>query len=283
MSGELRVALVGTGGVAHQHMRGYRSAANDVVEVVAACDPRADVLDAFAAEHGIPHTYRDFDSMLDEQELDIVVLLTPPAVRDEIIYPSLERGVNLLVEKPFGATGAKAVEYALAAERSGVTLAVGQNFRWFPEHQWLHDRLKQPDAGRIEYVEARSFQDRPQAVGQWRAQEQKLEMAIFSVHLIDRLQWIAPGAPVAVSALTRRRRGSGISGEQFTSLLVDFDDDSVGHLTSSWLSRSLPINDLRVDTDTGSAHVWREKPMHGTGFAEAEFSGERDTAEFPTG
>lgn len=282
MNSPLRVGIVGTGGVAHQHLEGYHSVLGERVKVVAACDPRHDVLSAFANQYSIPGRYDSASSMIDSADLDIVVMLTPPAVRDEVIYPAIARGVNLLIEKPFATSGAKAVEYVAAAEAGGIQLAVSQNFRWFPEQQWLKRRLSASDVGALTYLEARSFQDRPQAPDQWRAAESKLEMAIFSVHLIDRVQWIAPGAPVTVSAVTRRPAESPLPGEQFTSLTVQFDDDMVANMTSSWMSKTLPVNDMRVDSVTGSAVVRRTHPMRGDAYATAKFGNDYVESEiFP--
>lgn len=281
MENRLRVGIVGTGWVANQHVTAYRQVADDHVDVVAACDPRADVLEDFTARHGIPQGFVSASELIASAEVDALVLLTPPSVRDEIIFPAIEHGIHLLIEKPFGTTGANAVRYTEAAEAGDVTLAVGQNFRWFPEYQWLSERLTRSDTGALTYIEARSFQNRIQAPGVWRAQERKLEMAIYSVHLIDRLQWIAGSAPVSVSATTRRAPGSDLPGEQSTSLLIEFADGFLGHMTSTWLSKGLYVNDFRVDTSTGSALVRRDLPMHGDATAVAEFNGEREDAVFP--
>ncbi|MFD1713450.1 Gfo/Idh/MocA family protein [Amnibacterium flavum] len=280
MNRPLRVGLVGTGWVAHQHVAGYRSVADGVIDVVAACDPRADVLADFADRYTIERRFPDATSMIASGEIDAVVLLTPPSVRDEVIFPAMEAGVHLLIEKPFATTGGDAVRYVEAAEQAGITLAVSQNFRWFPEYVWLKERLARPDAGTPRYLEARSFQNRPQAPGVWRATERKLEMAIFSVHLIDRLQWLAAAHPVTVSAITRPGFDESIPGEQFTTLTVEFEGGPVARITSSWTSLALPVQDARVDTEIGSAAVGRVHPMAGESWGRAQFGDGSDEVAF---
>lgn len=271
MTGRLRVGLVGTGWVAHQHVLGSRQVAAGLVDVVAACDPRRDALDEFCDRHGIASRFGSATELIGSGEIDLVAVLTPPAVRDEIIYPALDAGLHLLVEKPFAQTAARAAGYVEAAEAAGVTLAVGQNFRWFPEHQWLARRLAEDDTGEPIYLEARSFQDRPQPRGVWRADERRLEMAIFSVHLIDRLQWLARREPVAVSAMTARGPRSDLPGEQLSALLVELEGGLVATMTSTWLAKTLPRQELRVDTTTGSALASRERPMEGPASGRADF------------
>lgn len=277
-----RIGIVGTGGVAHQHMSGFRSVVGDRAVVAAACDPRRDVLHAYCDRYGIPNRFPDAASMVASGEVDVLVVLTPPAIRDEVIDPALEAGVHLLIEKPFAETAERALGYVEAAERGGVHLAVGQNFRWFPEHQWMKRQLDGAGLGRLQYLEARSFQDRPQPAGVWRAEEQRLEMAIFSIHLIDRLQWMAGAAPEAVSAVTRRDESTDLRGEQFTSLIVQFEGGLVGHMTSNWMSRALPINDMRADCELGSVAVERPGPMAGDAAGRVALRGAGPTVErFP--
>jgi predicted dehydrogenase len=280
MTSPLRVGLVGTGWVAHQHVAGYRSVAGGAIEVAAVCDPRTDVLTEFADRYGIGSRFADADSMIRSGEIDALVLLTPPSVRDEIMFPAMEAGLDLLIEKPFAAAGTDAVRYVESAEQAGIALAVSQNFRWFPEYQWLKERLGEPGAGSPVYLEARSFQNRPQAPGVWRAAERKLEMAIYSVHLIDRLQWLAGSEPVTVSAVTRPGFDRSIPGEQFTTLSIEFDGGAVGRMTSSWKSLALPVQDARVDTEIGSAAVSRAEPMSGSSSGLAQFGGDLESVSF---
>jgi D-apiose dehydrogenase len=283
MSQPHRVGLVGTGGIAHAHLRGYRSVVGDRAVVTAACDPRAEVLDRFCDEYGVAHRFPDAAAMVASGEVDVAVLLTPPKVREEVIAPALANGVHLLVEKPFAESAAAAVDFVRRAEQSGIQLAVSQNFRWFPEHEWMKGRLAGGDLGGLRFVEHRSFQNRPQPPGVWRAEESRLEMAIFSVHLIDRIQWMAAAvAPESVAAVTRRDPASGLAGEQFSSLIIQFSGGVVGQMTSNWMSKTLPTNELRTDLDRGSVAVRREQPMSGPARGWAQVEGEALTeVDFP--
>ena len=279
----LRVGFIGTGWVANQHALGYARVAPEVT-ITAACDARADVLAEFGAKHRIPHLFRSADELLACDDVDAVALLTPPAVRDEVMFPAIERGLHLLIEKPFASTARDAARYVEAAETGGVTLAVGQNFRWFPEYQWLAEQLRGAGAGTVQYLGAAAFQNRPQAPGVWRAGESRLEMAIYSVHLIDRMQWLAGlggAVPMSVCAVTRRNEAAGLPGEQFTSLIVQFDTGAVGAMTSSWMSKKLGRHEFRVDTNLGSAVVDRPEPMAGEAHGRAEFGDLAVAASFP--
>lgn len=276
----LRIGLVGTGWVANQHAAGYRMAARDEIRVVAACDPDPSRLESFCRQWEIPRKYASAGQMISDGDLDALVLLTPPAVRDEVIEPALGHGLHLLIEKPFATGGAAALRYTEAAERAGITMAVSQNFRWFPEYQWLARRLEAPEAGEVRFLHAHSFQDRPQSADVWRGRESKLEMAIYSIHLIDRLQWLSGSSPAAVTAHTRRGPDPRVPGEQFTTLTVECADGVLAQMTSSWLSRGIPYQQMRVDTTEGSALVERTSPMQGEARGCAQFGAGREDETF---
>ncbi len=263
MGRAVKVGLVGTGGVAHNHLAGYSTVVGNRAVVWAACDPRSDVLEAFCNKYAIPHRFADAQSMVGSGEVDVAVVLTRPEIREAVILPALEHGVPILVEKPFGQSFSEAAKYVEAADQAGVPLAVSQNFRWFPEYQWMAGHLADGRLGDLRFIEHHVFQDRRQPPGAWRAEQKRLEMAIFSVHLIDRMQWLAVVVPLSVAAITRRDEASELPGEQFTTLIVQFEGGLVGQMTSSWMARGLATNAARVDAERGSVTVERSGPMAG--------------------
>jgi D-apiose dehydrogenase len=247
-----RIGFVGTGGIAHRHIDGYRQVVSERAAVAAVCDLRKDVVDAFADRYGIEYRFTDVGEMLASGEIDVAVDLTPPAARDAVVLPALEHGVHILVEKPFGQDARRAVEYVRAADEAGCTLAVNQNLRWFPEVRHTRALLDEGTYGPVRFVKHDHFQNRPLAPGVWRAEERRLEMAIFGIHIIDRIQWLAGSNPTSVAAATFRDPNGALPGEQFATLLMRFDEGIVAQMTSSWLSKSLSESRLRVDADHGS-------------------------------
>src|ERR1700754_5225224 len=114
-----RIGMIGTGNIAHVHMAGYRAILGDRGTVTAVCDPRTDVAEEFGSRYGAEHVFADAGELIKAEAADVLVLLTPPAVRDEIIYPALDAGIPTLVEKPFGVDASKEFEYVeAAADRS---------------------------------------------------------------------------------------------------------------------------------------------------------------------
>ncbi|MFJ8691623.1 Gfo/Idh/MocA family protein [Streptomyces roseolilacinus] len=101
-SDTVRVAVVGTGAIArHSHLPALAAlAAEQPLEVVAACDVDAGSVAAFCREGGVPHAYTDHDLMLAERRPDLVVLCTPPRFHRDQTVAALRAGAWVWCEKP---------------------------------------------------------------------------------------------------------------------------------------------------------------------------------------
>jgi predicted dehydrogenase len=183
-------------------------------------------------------------------EVDVISLLTPPAVRGEVILPAVERGIHLLVEKPFAEKMADAVAFVRAAEARGVTLAVNQQFRFTRDVAAARELIASGELGEVRLVAHDQFQNRTRVPG-WRAEEERLEISIFSIHILDRVRWLAGRLPEAVTAATRYWNPD-VRGETFTALTIQFEGGAIGTMVSNWHSLALPECRLRVDGTAGS-------------------------------
>ncbi len=74
---KVRVGLVGCGFVAELHMYAYKRV-HGVDAAVTAIAARGDHVVDFARKHQIPTTYRSFQEVLADPEIDVVDICTPP-------------------------------------------------------------------------------------------------------------------------------------------------------------------------------------------------------------
>ena len=78
----IRVAVVGTGGIAKVHAEAIRHEA-ERAELVAAVDIREDAVADFAKLHAIPNAYTSLGTMLERERPDLVHICTPPHLHAE--------------------------------------------------------------------------------------------------------------------------------------------------------------------------------------------------------
>lgn len=93
----LRVGVLGTGGIAARHAAALQQV--EGLELVAAASRNCEAAQAFSATHG-GAAYENFDRMLGEAGLDLLIVAMPPGAHAGEVERAAETGVNLLVEKP---------------------------------------------------------------------------------------------------------------------------------------------------------------------------------------
>lgn len=245
-----RIGLVGCGGIARAHIEGYRAIADDICEVVAGCDINQENLDNYCEKYGVPLKFTDPKDLINSGEVDVIALLTPPAIRSDVIFPAFERGIHMLVEKPFGESLPDAISFVEAAEKAGVKLAVNQELRFMPNILKAKEIIDSGELGDIRFIAHDHFQNRTRTGG-WRKDEERLEISIFSIHVLDRIRWLMGKPPETVSAVTRYW-DTNVRGETFTSLTIQFAGETMGTMVSNWHSPTMPESRIRVDGTKGS-------------------------------
>ncbi len=96
----VRIGLIGSGFIAALHMHAYRRVYGVKAEVRAVVS-RSDSAVEFARQFGIPSALRDWRALLDDPEIDVIDICTPPALHAEMIVACMQAGKHVICEKPF--------------------------------------------------------------------------------------------------------------------------------------------------------------------------------------
>lgn len=150
-----QTAVVGTGFIGQVHIENLRRLGN--VEVLA-------LADTFNAEQtakklNVPQYFSDYREMIDRLELDAVHICTPNNTHFEIAMYAMERGINVVCEKPMCTTVDEARQMlAKAAERNIVT---GVNFhnRFYPMNNHLRNIIRDGELGDVFSINGDYTQD----------------------------------------------------------------------------------------------------------------------------
>lgn len=119
-SGDLRIGVVGAGGLGYHHVRLLRDLPG--ARLVGFREERAERASKVAAELGVP-AYDSLDALIDD--VDALTVVVPTPAHFEVARRALERGKHLLIEKPIATTLAEADELLSLAERAGVVVQTG--------------------------------------------------------------------------------------------------------------------------------------------------------------
>ncbi|MEM2292297.1 MAG: Gfo/Idh/MocA family oxidoreductase [Candidatus Bathyarchaeia archaeon] len=104
----LRVGIIGCGSIAESHVYAWR---NSGVRVVAVCDVNSSLARSKAEKWRVPQWYDDVSRMVDSEDLEAVSVCTPPNARLGVVKPVAERGIHVVIEKPFAMSVDKAEKW----------------------------------------------------------------------------------------------------------------------------------------------------------------------------
>lgn len=149
--GKLRAGIIGLG-VGQSHAKGYLSSPNS--ELVAVCDANETRLNESANQWNVEGRYTDYQTMLDEANLDVVSICLPNALHAKASIDALDKGVNVVCEKPMAQTVAEAEQMLEAAKRNNKHLMVAYNYRYRPDSQWMYKMVQSGKLGTIYHVSA---------------------------------------------------------------------------------------------------------------------------------
>lgn len=118
------LGVVGCGGAARTlYEPAFRLLGNG--RIVAAMDVDESRARGFSETYGVPKHYTRLEDILRDEEVEAVVVLTPPHHHVEPVIKAAEHGKHVYCEKPFAPTIREADEMIEACRRSSVKLMVG--------------------------------------------------------------------------------------------------------------------------------------------------------------
>jgi len=94
----LRVAFIGTGGIANAHAEALKQQAG--IELAVTIDIDSSRSEAFAAKWGFTRTAASLAEAVDAGGLDLVAICTPPSSHFPLALEALSYGLNTVIEKP---------------------------------------------------------------------------------------------------------------------------------------------------------------------------------------
>jgi predicted dehydrogenase len=276
----VRVAVVGVGGIAAEHLKNVQE--NEEAVLVAVCDiVKASVEKAAQQYNVVPYT--DFDAMLENEEIDALFLCVPPFAHGEMEEKAAARGIHLFVEKPVGLDMETVERKAKAIQDAGVIAGTGYCLRYLDTVAKAREYLQ---GKTIAMVRAHRFGSLV-TVPWWREMAKSGGQLIEqTTHNLDLLLYLAGDVDKvsADMALRVMEDVPGIDIPDVYSVNLRFASGAVGHLDTSFVEQpdgrsSLEVigRGFRVTLD-GTALTIMEKDKTVTHKSRVNFYKEQDDA-----
>ena len=211
--------LMGVVGDQQDSALGYGSDPDDLSggsRLVAVLDEDDIRRDAFLRElvpaaHPPVGGYRpeEFDRMCDETEPDAVIVATPDATHADYIVAALERGLDVISEKPMTSTAADAARVLAAEQRSRGRVTVTHNLRYSARHRQMKRLIGEGRIGEVTYVNLEYHVDARHGSSyflRWnRTRARSGGLSVHkSTHHLDLVAWLISAEPTRVFAVGGR-------------------------------------------------------------------------------
>jgi predicted dehydrogenase len=175
-------------------------------------------------------TYRDLDTALAEAQADAALIVSPDSLHADQSIRCLEKGLTIMVEKPFTPTVADAAKVLHKAAAVGKQVIVAEQYRFWAAERTVKKLLEGGTIGRVDHCQFTDRRNMPASTeGPWLRNIDYPQLQAIAVHHFDSLRmWF--GEPRALAAKAWRSPWSDYQGCENTQAQVDFGNIQVQYL-----------------------------------------------------
>jgi len=240
----LRIAIIGTGGISDSHIEAYLQFP-DKCRIVALVDIYPEKAARKAEKYGLDaRIYNDHRTLLNDGNVDLASVCTPPYVHAEIAIDLLHAGKHVLIEKPMGTSLQECDQMLQAAQASGTLLSIVAQNRFRTPYWNLKKMVEQNVIGKIVHAQIDSFWWRGHNYydlwwrGTWEKEGGGCTLN-HAVHQIDLFQWII-GMPVELQSILANVAHDNSEVEDFSTTVLRYANGGIGQINASLVHHGEP-------------------------------------------
>jgi predicted dehydrogenase len=218
------MAIAGVGAWGKNLLRNFCSLAGR--HLVLVCDQDESKLAYVRANYLGLNTTSNYQDVLQRDDIEAVVLATPPVDHFQMAMSAITAGKDVFVEKPLVLSVAEGEKLVEAAEKANRILMVGYIMVYHPATIYLKSLIDKGELGRVYYLYA-------SRVNLGKVREVENALWSFAPHDVSIILHLLEKDPVRVTATGSAYLQPGIEDVAFTTL--HFGDGTMAHIHVSWL------------------------------------------------
>lgn len=235
---KFKIGFIGSGRIVGHHLKAIKKNKNFTPKAI--CDLIIKKTDIYSKKYNL-NCYDHYDAMLQNEDLDVVAIVTPSGMHYEHAKKILKNyDVNLIVEKPtFLKTSQVEEVYKIAKNQKKKIFPVFQN-RYNKAVKRLKSAIKKKEIGNLRIVNVRVRWCRPQRyynLSKWRGTFSHDGGALTNqgIHHIDVLRYLF--GEVKNVNCNMKTLGAKIEVEDTAMALIEFENGVVGTLEITTAAR----------------------------------------------
>ena len=256
----IRVGLLGYGAIGHEHSRAVRSV--EGLALTAVCDTSAARRDAAEAAAPSTATTADADALLARDDVDLIVVSTPPSTHASWALRAIRAGKHVVVEKPFAIHTEEADAVLVEAEANGRLAVVYQNRRFDPDHIAVRRTVATGVLGDVFHIET-FVGGYGHPCNLWHSDEGVSGGAFYDwgSHILDQILDIVPTKIEHVTAGTHKRRWFDVTNADHSRVTIRFVDGTEAEFVHSDLAAALKPRWYILGTQGALVGQWRTEKI----------------------
>jgi scyllo-inositol 2-dehydrogenase (NADP+) len=256
----VRMGLLGYGAIGHEHSRAVRSV--EGLTLTAVCDTseaRREAAEAVAP--GIATT-GDADALLARDDVDLVVVSTPPSTHATWALRAIRAGKHVVVEKPFAIRTEEADAVLAEADACGRLAVVYQNRRFDADHLAVRRAVAAGALGEVFHIET-FIGGYGHPCNLWHSDEGVSGGAFYDwgSHILDQILDIVPTEIEHVTAATHKRRWFDVTNADHSRVTIRFVDGAEAEFVHSDLAAALKPRWYVLGTRGALVGRWRTEKI----------------------
>lgn len=231
----MKYALIGCGRIAVNHMK---AAINNELEIVAVCDVLEEKMEELLAKYGLEKDesikrYTDYKKMVEELQPELASIATESGIHAEIALYCIEKGVNLIIEKPMAMSIEDANKIIDLAEKKNVKVSACHQNRFNVAIQKLRKAVESGRFGKLSHGSIHVRWNRNAGYYEqapWRGTWEQDGGALMNqcIHGIDLLRWMMGDEIEEIYGATRQQFHDYLEAEDVGMAVIKFKNGAIG-------------------------------------------------------
>ncbi len=230
----MNYALIGCGRIATNHIK---AVINNQLNLVAVCDINPDHMESLLAKHDLQNDqsikrYTDYKKMIDDNDLELVGIATESGPHAKIALYCIDKGINVIIEKPMAMNMDDANAIIKAAEEKKVKVSACHQNRFNIAVQKMRKAVEAGRFGKLSHGSIHVRWNRNKdyyTQAPWRGTWAQDGGCLMNqcIHGIDLLRWMMGGDIEEIYGVTKQQFHDYLEAEDIGMAVVKFKNGAV--------------------------------------------------------
>ncbi|MGC9797426.1 Gfo/Idh/MocA family oxidoreductase [Fervidobacterium riparium] len=263
---KLRIGVIGAGKIS-EVLHVPNTVSSKYAQLVGIADSNEQRLSLFKSllKDERVHFYTEYHELLERDDVDAVIVALPNYLHARVTIEALEKGKNVLVEKPMATSFKEAMEMLRTAKEVKRVLMPNHSQRFFPHHLKAKEIIQSGLLGNIRLVKTMFSHSGPEnwsPNANWFFQKNSAmfgALGDLGIHKIDLIRYLTGLEVTECIGITTTLEKRG-TVEDIGSAILKLSNGAIATLDANWITKGLEENYFVIYGENGTLKIGQTDP-----------------------